>query len=881
MSFNHLVELYVGAEPGYDMQCWNHFIQMPINDAKILRPLERPMMDETSLMATGEFQRDRTPRRFPTQHHRLQDDHRIAQDPNDPHEPTESSDDEESDNDRAEADGEDNAPDWFASVLFALNFQPQPMRVNWNDYESMHWDAAVALGVSRHHLYTLHHLPFPPLDLADAGVEALIGHRYNDIGHGSNLQLVLMDVEFHSAVPDVQPEVVRRVVRLPRHIGRMAILQRLGLREYCRMTQHPCMIWHNRDLLSPTSARPLALAHGHYIRVAVPPGGDEVLHIATRCVASACHQGISAAELCDRHALYVLGWYDTIIGPPLVPLPPDEDEISLMQLSTAVPPEEHCPWFLLRTRQCFIDAWEQPCPSPLKWSKLAAIEFEPDDEPRDHLEDGPPHRRSTSPTFERPLGQPVNPLQGQPAVIQELFMLWLHVATTQQGGEDTVIPVETWYLSEPGHVICSVSRTVNLGRDFQSWLGQIIEEWEDVLDRTTTIQLHAVRPMPRATIARPTTRPHIILKQRTPADMVCNLYTVLDSSGDTLRASQFATFGPRPQTWYIAIRQTDLHRHCDRPDSATQCMVWHGDFQLRAPMEMDNRDGFEFTVIVNPTPPIRHPPDHDLWQEDDDDAFLQLPPDRITLHLESLIPETVAVRLIAPIGTHQLPTPLEVAAPGEPHQIAAELAHWGHDCQVHDCSPQDCFLCLPAKDPSSDKYWHYVFCHDDTQDSNGVFCHSAGTDLDEIQLMAFLCEMGYPRAVILAQTAIAQRWKKVQFHHREPELHKKTLPQREMTPWPARGNAQKTSRRLFMPSQQEEVPMCALKTPFDQHDLDELFASSIDVLCTDLSGIELPPEINAQLQELPVCPLTTTSDLDQYDRILIYTDGSSNPNMRR
>ncbi|CAL1132145.1 unnamed protein product [Cladocopium goreaui] len=838
VSFNHLVELYVGAELDYDMQRWNHLIQMPVNDAKILRPLERPMMDETSLMATGEFQRDRTPRRFPTQHHRLQDDHRIAQDPNDPHEPSEPSDDEESNNDRAETDGEDNAPDWFASVLFALNFQPQPMRVNWNDYESMHWDAAVALGVSRHHLYTLHHLPFPPLDLADAGVEALIGHRHNDIGHGSNLQLVLMDVEFHSAVPDVQPEVVRRVVRLPRQIGRMAMLQRLGLREYCRTTQHPCMIWHNRDLLSPTSARPLALAHGHYIRVAVPPGGDEVLHIATRCVASACHQGISAAELCDRHALYVLGWYDTIIGPPLVPLPPDEDVTNLMQLSTVVPPEEHCPWFLLRTRQCFIDAWEQPCPFQLKWSKIPAIEFESGEEPQDHLEDEPPYRRSTSPTFERPIGQPANPLQGQPAVIQELFMLWLHVAMTQQGGEDTVIPVETWYLSEPGHVICGVSRTVNLGRDFQSWLGQIIEEWEDVLDRTTTIQLHAVRPMPRATIARPTTRPHIILKQRTPADMVVNLYTVLDSSGATLRASQFATFGPRPQTWYIAIRQTDMHRHCDRPESAIQCMVWHGDFQLRAPMEMDNRDGFEFTVIVNPTPTTR-----------------------ITLHLESLIPETVAVKLIAPIGTHQLPTPLEVAAPGEPHQIAAELVHWGHHCQVHDCCPQDCFLCLPAKDSPSDEHWHYVFCHDDAQDCNGVFCHSAGTDLDEIQLMAFLCDMGYPRAVILAQTVIAQRWKKVLFHHREPELHKKAQPQRTMTPWPARGDAQKTSRCLFMPAPRGEVPMCALKTPFDQHDLDELFASSIDVLCTELSGIELPPEINAQLQAVPVCPLTKTSRL--------------------
>ena len=236
---------------------------------------------------------------------------------------------------------------------------------------------------------------------------------------------------------------------------------------------------------------------------------------------SACHQGISAAELCDRHALYVLGWYDTIIGPPLVPLPPDEDVTNLMQLSTVVPPEEHCPWFLLRTRQCFIDAWEQPCPFSAEMVK--------DSQPLS-LNQVRSHKiilkmnLRTGEALHRPskdlLGSQLNPLQGQPAVIQELFMLWLHVAMTQQGGEDTVIPVETWYLSEPGHVICGVSRTVNLGRDFQSWLGQIIEEWEDVLDRTTTIQLHAVRPMPRATIARPTTRPHIILKQRTPADMV-------------------------------------------------------------------------------------------------------------------------------------------------------------------------------------------------------------------------------------------------------------------------------------------------------------------------------------------------------------------------
>ena len=755
------------------------------------------------------------------------------------------------------------------------------MRVNWNDYESMHRDAAAALGVTRHHLYTLHHLQFPPLDLAEAGVEALIGHRYNDLSHGSSLRLVLMDVEFHSAVPEIQPEVVRRVVRLPRQIGRMSLLQRLGLREHCRLTHHPCMIWHNGKVLSPTSARPHALAHGHYLRIAVPPGEEAVQHIATRCVASACQQGITTAELCDRHALYLLGWYDTIVGHPLVPLPPDDEDSSMLQLGAMMPREEPCPWFLLPARQCCINAWDQPCIDPNNWKKLVTLNFESFCTPQDRLDEEPPHRQRHGPVYERPIGQPANPLQGQPAVIQELFMLWLHVATTQQGGADTVIPVETWYLSEPGYVICSAPRTVNLGGDFQTWLGQIIEEWDDVLDRTHSIQLHAVRPMPRVTIARPQVRPHIILKQRTPVDMVANLYTVLDSTGDTLNARQFATFGPWPQTWYIAIRQTDMHRHCDRPDSATQCMVWHGDFQLRAPFEMDNRDGFEFTVIVSPTPTVSHPNDHDPWHEDDEEALLQTLTSRVTLQLDRLVPQTTAVRLLAPIGTHQLPTPLEVEAPGDPQQIADELTRWGHDCRVFACEPHNIFLCILTSEIDSGSLKHYVFCHDDIADHNRVFCHSAESDLSEIQLMSHLCGLGYSRAVILEKIDIAPMWTKVQFHHCEPELQGRPVRQRTMTPWPQRGNAKKTSAQIHQRSQCEEVPTCLLRTPFNQTDLDELFNSSVDVLCTDFSCIELPLEIHMQLQELPIRPLTATADLDQYDRILIYTDGSSQPSMRR
>ena len=109
-----------------------------------------------------------------------------------------------------------------------------------------------------------------------------------------------------------------------------------------------CILWHNREMISRTTARPLALLHGDYTRIAVPPGSEEVHHIATRCVASTCPQGISTSELCDRHALYTLGWYDTIIGPPsvLVPLLPDADDFAMLQTCVAIPALNEKPWFL-------------------------------------------------------------------------------------------------------------------------------------------------------------------------------------------------------------------------------------------------------------------------------------------------------------------------------------------------------------------------------------------------------------------------------------------------------------------------------------------------------------------------------------------------------
>ena len=109
--------------------------------------------------------------------------------------------------------------------------------------------------------------------------------------------------------------------------------------------------------MSRFSARPLDLTHGDYLRIAVPPGHDQVSHIGTRCIASACYQGVTNQELCDRHALYTLGWFDTIIGHPLVPLQEDDEHTVLLQHGPVMPALPAKPWFLLERPMCRVHAF--------------------------------------------------------------------------------------------------------------------------------------------------------------------------------------------------------------------------------------------------------------------------------------------------------------------------------------------------------------------------------------------------------------------------------------------------------------------------------------------------------------------------------------------
>jgi hypothetical protein len=606
VTFNDIAELYVGDESEHYFQSWKYHSSLHVGDTRLMRPLRSMLTDETSFMSMGSLDRNPTPglQDLPTQN--LVEDENIAIDPNqidqdpgmiemDIEAIVEESD--SADDDVSFRTG-DQRPEWFATLLFAIDFIPTPLRVDWNDQEAMHRDAAHIYGISHHDLFYLHHVRHAPQDLADAGVEALIGHRHGDLTQGSTMQLILLDVEFHAAVPDVQPEVVRRTVRLPRQIGRLALLNCLGLAAYCRETQQSCVLWCDGSIVSAYDVRPIELHHGMYIRIAIPPGTPEVQHIGTRCIVTACHQGVTFHELCDRHALYTMGWYDTIIGPPLAPLRPDEEEISLLQRGAKTPELPQRPWFLIPVRECKIDTIE----------------------PGDHAEENVGDITSAyinTLDQEPPGGIVPRPgLDEQPEHIHQLLEQLEEHGGTEMEEEGPVLYVSTWFLNHPHHRRCDNLRTVRLTGNFALWHQQLLKTWRDLLEEGQVVDFYVVFPQPPTTRMQPEHVPHVILVQRTGEGDRAAVITVLDSRIQTGQFQHTATFLPLTAGKAEVAYATDHIDDCYPQVSELQCMVWHGEQQLVGDQRIVTHHGISYLLIIQDVTFMTS----NAWENEEDEA---------------------------------------------------------------------------------------------------------------------------------------------------------------------------------------------------------------------------------------------------------------------
>ena len=782
LSFANTVELFVGHEHDIEMARWTVSLNHTVSQHAVFHPVgdhfkhqvtdqrEARDDDETSFMATH------AAHVHEVRHVHLEEDDAVARDV---HEPIEQLPESESSSEADSNDHEYPRSDWHSTMIYSLDREPVSRMLDWNDLHGMHCSIAAALEIDLVDLFTFHHVEVPPQDLYRAYVEPVIAHKRHDVSEGDTRRLLLLDVEFHAVTLHQPPETVRSVRLFMDSIGRQQILEQLGLQAYCRRSRNRCLLWINDELIAYRTER-IQLQDGDYVRIAVPPGSRNIDHIATRCIASAFQQGMSVQEILERHTMYMIGWYGTVVRPPLVPLSPEEDE-----------GDDHNLLHLTINRLPLLDIGPD-------WSEHHLC---------DKIEDQVPERSRgrNEQVWTRPLQMPLQEdLAVQPPIVHDLIMTMAHFTAEAQDPEEQPLIVHTWYTDSERQPICDLSREVRLTRDIVTWMPMIIETWQHIIDMTVPLQIHMVRPMPLLTASRQQRAAHVILVQRPPLHEFANLFAVVLANSET---RQFARFAPGVMHKIQVIQSAGQDQDCLPARSELQCMTWHGDFEIRERVAIRNRNGHSFLLIINH---IRQPPQdvfEDPWnqEEDEGNVLLQTHQPRKILHLDSLIPiapKTVAVRLIDGVGNQLLPTPLEVASPGNPQQVEQELLQWGHDCAVYASDYHSQYLCLPRSEQElhdTEKWCHYWFCHDDMTDVQGTFLHSESKVMTEIDMMFMLCALGYPRAVIIAQKDLQPKWKQVIFHHREPTMPVKEAKLKSCSPWPDRQGHVKTKLPYSMP----------------------------------------------------------------------------------
>jgi len=514
--------------------------------------------------------------------------------------------------------------------------------------------------------------------------------------------------------------------------------------------------------------------------------------------------------------------------------------------------------------------------------------------------------------FAAEFAMPRPSIRGQTEFVQDLFPIWQTEAFTW-AGEVMSCKVAVWYANHHWPIPHGMFyRTVQLYENYQEWEEAIKNVWRDYIDPNAEVMYYLVTPRPPSDTNDITA--HVILVQHENPQWITTLVTVLDDDDNRFEpAVQIAATTHEHILLENILIVTDLLQQCIGTQATHDCQAQFQEHVFQPGQPYPGRCGYGIVVrirtrghqvpqamnLLQMSVRTRRTCNNERTQErltDDSVAHDHRPWEPLTagqqhgqdeprqiLSLQELIPTTTAVRLIYGDSTGPSPTYLEVAQPGTHSQIEEELVHWGLHCDVFDCAFGNHFLCLPHGYIADPAWIHYVFLHDDPHDAQGCFLHSAEHVLTDPQLMLHLCALEYPRAVIMRNTELCRGWRCIIFHHSEPQVPSTQTKPRSKTPWPQRFRHCKTTAPLIDLKHNEsgEAAKCRLDTEFTNHDLSDLFASANGILCADISCLELPDELHQQAMSLTTCELKQPDDLDAYDRLLIFTDGSSQPSMKR
>ena len=378
-------------------------------------------------------------------------------------------------------------------ILFHFDEQPIRTFVSWNSYEEMVTEIAHHYGLRRQQVEDVYEVAVAPPDIGNEIVPTVV-HVFGDILPTSTERLVLIDIEYHAHRIERNfrsgPDVFRSVKPIPQTASRNDVLFKANVDRYCRREDGRCLVFINARRWPDYDLDRKVIAHGDYIRIAVPP--SERFTCPTVDVSRMTQQGLSDQQILDEihNDDAASGFSPSLLGQEDVqalatPHLDIDDELLLMQFSQGYGNS--------------ANVQETGFPS-----NSSSIGSEEPDWSVDLLRYARAHYHTCDPV--------------------------------QQ--EDFIFSIYTWFLDHDSHHLCREPKIAVLGDDPAEWREEILVPWQNHLRADDTVLIDLVQPfVPRARVEEHIA--HVILTQRPQ-----NLQSVLFSMEfvDEVQSSVFVSF---------------------------------------------------------------------------------------------------------------------------------------------------------------------------------------------------------------------------------------------------------------------------------------------------------------------------------------------------
>ena len=242
--------------------------------------------------------------------------------------------------------------------------------------------------------------------------------------------------------------------------------------------------------------------------------------------------------------------------------------------------------------------------------------------------------------------------------------------------------------------------------------------------------------------------------------------------------------------------------------------------------------------------------------------------------------ETVPITIIDESRESGFPSQLFLQDPICENAIEKELAIMGWARHAYLLKGTGFAFCVACDWRPPPEQFCYVYYSPGNWDRDSIILHSEHAHEDANRHMKVLHSLGFCRAVITETTTVRTGLALVEYHNNEPALAEQSILTRKPTPWPAPMPVIQSRPFFVFHDFQDEAPEHCLDLGIDLESLEKFFRTGDDVLCQWYSHLDLPEVTLHEIQHRIVIA-TEMPDLESFDRLVIYTDGSSKAHNRR